>query len=105
MERPHKSPAARDIVAKLPDLPIRQSRIELPMIPPPVHAPVARPEPPTFSALMLQGDLAFQRNRYAEALARYSEAARRKPANPGARRKISLVMNLLGRGQEARPSR
>ena len=70
-----------------------------------------RPEPPTappgtvpetLDSLMVKGDLAFQQGRYPDALSAYSKAYSLNPRNPAVRRKIVLVLTMLGRAEEAR---
>jgi Flp pilus assembly protein TadD len=51
---------------------------------------------------MLKGDLAFQQSQYQDALAAYIQADRMAPNNREVRRKISVVLTLLGRAEEAR---
>ncbi len=50
---------------------------------------------------MLKGDLAFQQSRYDDALAAYSKAHQMDPNNREVRRKIAVVLTLLGRAEEA----
>ena len=59
--------------------------------------------PPNFSSLMVYGDLAFQRNRYAEALRLYQRALQVRPGDRGVRRKVAVTLALLGRPESARP--
>ncbi len=70
----------------------RPRRLPAPAIP--------RSEDP-FTALILAGDEAFQQGRYKDALARYSEANRIRPEPELARRKLVVVLTLLGRAAEA----
>lgn len=68
------------------------------------EAPSAPPVnvPESFDSLMVKGDMAFQQGRYQEALGAYSRAYSLHPRHPGVRRKIVLVLTMLGRGEEAR---
>jgi cytochrome c-type biogenesis protein CcmH/NrfG len=58
--------------------------------------------PETFDSLMLKGDVAFQQGRYQDALGAYSKAYSLNPRHPAVRRKIVLVLTMLGRAEEAR---
>jgi serine/threonine protein kinase len=91
----------------LPDVPATSARpVEPPREPPPRIEPrPPRPEPDMFQSLALRGDLAFQQNRYPEALAHYQDASRLKPADANIRHKIRVVLTLLGRPEEARAYR
>ncbi len=51
--------------------------------------------------LILRGDEAYQKNAYESALAAYTKAIRLEPGNSGARRKMRVVLTLLGRQAEA----
>jgi Flp pilus assembly protein TadD len=51
---------------------------------------------------LLKGDLAFQQSRYQEALNAYSKAYQLNPRSTEARRKLAIVLTLLGRPEEAR---
>ena len=66
-----------------------------------VTAPVNRNEPEDFDTLILRGDEAFQKNAYDSALAAYMKASRLNPSNEGMRRKLRVVLTLLGRPTEA----
>jgi len=68
----------------------------------PQPPPPALAEPQTFEGWIVQGDQAFQQNRYAEALNAYSKAYLLNPRSPQARRKIAMTLTLLGRIDEAR---
>jgi serine/threonine-protein kinase len=70
-----------------------------------VIAPVNRNEPEEFNTLILRGDEAFQKNAYDSALAAYMKASRLKPGNEGMRRKLRVVLTLLGRPAEAQSYR
>ena len=67
----------------------------------PAPAP-ERPELDSFQGQMLKGDLAFQQSRYQDALALYSKAHQIDPSNREVRRKLTVVLTLLGRPEEAR---
>jgi serine/threonine-protein kinase len=60
------------------------------------------PGPETLGSLLLKGDLAFQQSRYQEALNAYSKAYQLNPRSTEARRKLAIVLTLLGRPEEAR---
>jgi len=64
--------------------------------------PAEQAQPETFKGYMLKGDLAFQQGRYEDALAAYSKAHELEPDNHDVRRKLAVVLTLLGRGEEAR---
>jgi cytochrome c-type biogenesis protein CcmH/NrfG len=70
-----------------------------------VTAPVNRNELADFDALILRGDEAFQKNAYDSALAAYMKASRLNPSNEGMRRKLRVVLTLLGRPAEAQSYR
>jgi serine/threonine-protein kinase len=64
--------------------------------------PPAQPEQPeTFSALLLRGDLAYQQSHYEDALASYKKAYLLNSKNAEVKRKITVVLTLLGRPEEA----
>ncbi len=63
--------------------------------------PAEQTRPETFKGHMLKGDLAFQQSRYEDALAAYSKAHHMDPNNREVRRKIAVVLTLLGRAEEA----
>jgi hypothetical protein len=68
----------------------------------PSPRPAAAPDSvETFEALMLRGDVAFQQSAYDTALASYLKANRLKPGDPAVRRKLKVVLTLLGRPAEA----
>ncbi len=67
---------------------------------PPTAPPGTVPE--TLDSLMVKGDLAFQQGRYPDALSAYSKAYSLNPRNPAVRRKMALVLTMLGRAEEAR---
>lgn len=50
---------------------------------------------------MLRGDLAFQQGQYGDALVAYSQAYQMDPNDREVRRKIAVVLTLLGRPEEA----
>ena len=58
-----------------------------------------------FGALLLEGDLAFQRNAYDNALSAYAKAYQLNPRDPSVRRKLVVVLTLLGRAMEAQQYR
>jgi cytochrome c-type biogenesis protein CcmH/NrfG len=58
--------------------------------------------PETFDSLMVKGDVAFQQGHYPDALSAYSKAHSLNPRHPAVRRKIVLVLTMLGRAEEAR---
>ncbi len=60
------------------------------------------PETESFNSLLLKGDMAFQQSRYPEALAAYQKAFKLDAANREVRRKLAVVLTLLGRPEEAR---
>ena len=66
----------------------------------PVAPPVTVPE--AFDSLIVKGDVAFQQGRYQDALSAYSKAYSLNPRHPAVRRKIVLVLTMLGRAEEAR---
>jgi predicted Ser/Thr protein kinase len=66
----------------------------------PIAPPVTVPE--TFDSLMVKGDVAFQQGHYPDALSAYSKAYSLNPRHPAVRRKIVLVLTMLGRAEEAR---
>jgi serine/threonine protein kinase len=70
-----------------------------------VTAPVNRNEPEDFDTLILRGDEALQKNDYDSALAAYMKASRLNPSNEGMRRKLRVVLTLLGRPAEAQSYR
>jgi serine/threonine-protein kinase len=70
-----------------------------------VTAPVNRNELADFDASILRGDEAFQKNAYDSALAAYMKASRLNPSNEGMRRKLRVVLTLLGRPAEAQSYR
>ena len=55
------------------------------------------------SSLLVHGDLAFQQNRYAEALRLYQKALKLRLEDRGVRRKVAVTLALLGRPESARP--
>lgn len=64
--------------------------------------PPTQPEQPeTFSSLLLKGDLAYQKSQYEQALAAYKKAYLLNSSNAEVKRKIGVVLTLLGRPQEA----
>ena len=90
------SPGAKDIVP--PRGPERTSAV--PSRPPEV--PRTEPtQPGTAQGYMLRGDLAFQQGQYGDALVAYSQAYQTDPNNREVRRKIAVVLTLLGRPEEA----
>ena len=68
---------------------------------PAVAPPAGQTQPQTFKGYMLTGDLAFQQSRYEDALAAYSKAHQLEPNNREVRRKVAVVLTLLGRADEA----
>jgi len=75
---------------------------------PPLRATTARVatnQSEDFNSLMLRGDEAFQQNAYDKALAAYLRANQLKPGNSAARRKLTVVLTLLGRTAEAQKYR
>jgi eukaryotic-like serine/threonine-protein kinase len=58
-------------------------------------------QPETFSSLLLKGDLAYQQSKYEDALAAYKKAYLLDTRNAEVKRKIRVVLTLLGRPQEA----
>lgn len=68
---------------------------------PAAATPADQTQPETFQGYMLKGDLAFQQSRYQDALAAYSKAHQMDSNNREARRKMAVVLTLLGRVQEA----
>ena len=66
-----------------------------------VVPPAEQTQPETFQGYMLKGDVAFQQNHYEDALAAYSKAYQINSNNREVRRKIAVVLTLLGRAQEA----
>lgn len=68
---------------------------------PAVAPPAEQTQPKTFQGHMLRGDLAYQQSRYEDALAAYSKAYQINPNNREVRRKIAVVLTLLGRVKEA----
>jgi serine/threonine protein kinase len=78
------------------------------------QAPVSQPPSPAkdapnqsdgFSALLVRGDQAFQQNQYATALSMYENAYHQRPSNTAVRRKLAVVLTLLGRPEEAQKFR
>ena len=67
--------------------------------------PTEQTQPETLKGHMLKGDLAFQQSRYEEALAAYSKAHQMDPTNREVRRKIAIVLTLLGRVEDAQKYR
>jgi eukaryotic-like serine/threonine-protein kinase len=64
--------------------------------------PPAQPEQiETLSSLLLKGDLAYQQSHYEEALASYKKAYLINSKNAEVKRKIAVVLTLLGRPEEA----
>ena len=64
--------------------------------------PIRQTQPGTFQGYMLTGDVAFQQSRYEDALAAYSKAHQLNPNSREVRRKLAVVLTLLGRADEAR---
>lgn len=70
--------------------------------PQPAIAPATgQTQPETFQEYMLSGDLAFQQNHYEDALAAYSKAYQTNSSSREIRRKMAMVLTLLGRPEEA----
>ena len=68
---------------------------------PAVASQTQQTQPETFRGYMLRGDLAFQQSRYEDALAAYSTAHQMDPNSREVRRKMVVVLTLLGRADEA----
>ena len=68
---------------------------------PAVAPPAQQTRPETFQGYMLRGDLAFQQSHYEGALAAYSKAYQLNSNNREVRRKLAVVLTLLGRAKEA----
>jgi serine/threonine protein kinase len=63
------------------------------------------PEPESFASIVVSGDQSYQQNRYSEALSHYLDGLRLRPHDPSVRRKLVLVLTLLGRTEEAQAYR
>jgi serine/threonine-protein kinase len=57
--------------------------------------------PETFSAVMLKGDMAFQEGQYQKAYAHYLKAYRMNPGSREVKRKLVMILTLLGKPEEA----
>jgi predicted Ser/Thr protein kinase len=104
-KQPVPTPATRELGVTaareaVPERPRPTSETVMTRSETPSAPPVSVPE--TFDSLMVKGDVAFQQGRYQEALGAYSRAYSLRPRHPGVRRKIVLVLTMLGRGEEAR---
>jgi tetratricopeptide (TPR) repeat protein len=66
---------------------------------------VSPAEPDSFSSWMVRGDLAFQQDRYGEALELYKRALQLRPADAGIRKKVATTLTLLGEPERARQYR
>jgi hypothetical protein len=55
----------------------------------------------TCDSLIVAGDEAFREGRYDEALAKYAEACRLDPRRSLAKKKLSVTLTILGRGEES----
>jgi len=62
-------------------------------------------EPEDFHSLVMRGDMSFQQNHYATALATYQKAYQMKPGDSSVRRKLAVVLTMLGRPEEAQKYR
>jgi serine/threonine protein kinase len=61
--------------------------------------------PESFDAMMIRGDQAYQQNHYPEALTDYLRASHLKPHDASVRRKLVLVLTLLGKTEAAQAYR
>jgi Flp pilus assembly protein TadD len=91
-------------------LPIREAPPPAVAVPPDFHPPTQSSRDPAreesdFGALLLEGDVAFQRNAYDKALSAYAKAYQLNPRDPSVRRKLVVVLTLLGRAMEAQQYR
>jgi len=112
--QPPKSAASggRPVARKSTNRPSRGTEVTPPVTKPPVTqtqttnnsqvVPPAQPEQPeTFSSLLLKGDLAYQRGHYEDALTSYKKAYLLNSKNTEVKRKITVVLTLLNRPEEA----
>ena len=67
-------------------------------VPAEAAAPAA---PPTFSSVMLEGDMAFQEGNNQKAYAHYLKAYRMNPGSREVKRKLVMILTLLNKPQEA----
>lgn len=105
IRRPTRAPSPAQ-----PSLPIREVPPPTVAVPPDFHAPTEPSRYPAreesdFGALLLEGDVAVQRSAYDNALSAYAKAYRLNPRDPSVRRKLVVVLTLLGRPMEAQQYR
>ena len=129
-ERHPEAPVSRPKVPARADTPVEaqsrsaapaqtKARPVLPSPAPAVKSDVKRPaagqpaaspqqvitEPEDFHSLVMRGDMSFQQNHYATALATYQKAYQMKPGDSSVRRKLAVVLTMLGRPEEAQKYR
>jgi hypothetical protein len=105
IRRPARVPSAAQ-----PRLPIREAPPPAVAVSADFHAPTQPSRYPAseendFGALLLEGDVAFQRNAYDSALSAYAKAYQLNPRDAAVRRKLVVVLTLLGRAMEAQKYR
>jgi serine/threonine protein kinase len=103
-------PPGRATTLRGPQSPVSELRVDVSVKPPNssprvMIEPVPETELEDFNSLIMRGDMAFQENAYNRALAEYTKASQLKPGNSSVRRKIKVVLTLLGRDQEAQKYR
>ena len=105
IRRPARVPSAAQ-----PRLPIREAPPPAVAVSADFHAPTQPSRYPAseendFGALLLEGDVAFQRNAYDNALSAYAKAYQLNPRDAAVRRKLVVVLTLLDRAMEAQKYR